>query len=349
MQNIMKTLKSYSWGLIFTALIAFLSIWLSRLPSVASLGFGTLTLAIIIGIILGNTIYPKLSKKSHDGVQFSKQKLLRLGIILYGFNLTFQEVIGVGFSAIIIDALIVISTFIVAYWLGVKLLKIDEQTTILIGSGASICGAAAIMAAEPVVKAESSKIAVAISTVVIFGTLAMFLYPWLYQLNLHYQLVDISQSEFGIYLGSTVHEVAQVVAAGRAISDDASNAAVITKMIRVMMLAPFLLYLSSSFRKFSVSEGSSKAPAIVIPWFAILFIVVAGFNSLHLLPANIVATLKYIDTLFLTMAMAALGLTTHIQAVRQAGSKPLILAAILFVWLIVGGLFINLLVQSVMS
>ena len=345
----MKTLKSYSWGVIVTAIIAFISIWLSRVPTVASWGFGTLTLAIIIGIILGNTIYPKMSLKSHDGVQFAKQKLLRLGIILYGFNLTFQEVIGVGFPAIIIDVLIVMTTFAIAYWLGVKRLKIDEQTTILIGSGASICGAAAVMAAEPVVKAESSKIAVAISTVVIFGTIAMFLYPWLYQFNLHYQLINITPSEFGIYLGSSVHEVAQVVAASRAISDDASDAAVITKMIRVMMLAPFLLFLSSYFRQFAASDSTSKKSAIVIPWFAILFIVVAAFNSLHLLPERVVSALKYLDMLFLTMAMAALGLTTHIQAVRQAGSKPLLLAALLFVWLIVGGLLINLLVQYVVS
>jgi uncharacterized integral membrane protein (TIGR00698 family) len=333
-------------GLLLTGAIAVAAILLGKIAVIAAMGFGTLTLAIIIGILLGNTVYPLMAKPCHEGVQFAKQRLLRLGIILYGFNLTFQQVLSVGLSAIAIDAIIVTTTFLLAYWLGRKILGIDAQTTLLIGSGASICGAAAVMAAEPIVKADSSKIAVAVSTVVIFGTLAMFLYPWLYQLNLAYHFIDISPSQFGIYLGSSVHEVAQVVAAGRAISDDASNAAVITKMIRVMMLAPFLLILSSYIgRMIGTDPEQQGTSAIVIPWFAVLFIVVAGFNSLHLLPAAWVNAIQLIDTLFLTMAMAALGLTTHINAVREAGSKPLLLAALLFVWLIVGGLFINLAVH----
>lgn len=346
----MTEMRSRSIGLLFTGTIAVLAIWLGKFPSISSVGFGTLTLAIIIGIILGNTFYPSISRPCHEGVQFAKQRLLRLGIILYGFNLTFQQVLSVGLSAIIIDILIIATTFLLACWLGKKILGIDTQTTILIGSGASICGAAAIMAAEPIVKAESSKIAVAVSTVVIFGTLAMFLYPWLYQLNQYYQLINISPAEFGIYLGSSVHEVAQVVAAGRAISEDASNAAVITKMIRVMMLAPFLLILSSYFSRSLATESTIKQQsAIVIPWFAVLFIVVAGFNSLHLLPESWVHALKLLDTLFLTMAMAALGLTTHINAVRQAGAKPLLLAAILFIWLIIGGFLINVLIHSMIG
>ncbi|VEA68565.1 Uncharacterised protein [Serratia rubidaea] len=93
------------------------------------------------------------------------------------------------------------------------------------------------MATEPVLKAESSKVAVAVSTVVVFGTLAIFAYPWLYHLNLQYQWLPFDQETFGIYTGSTIHEVAQVVAAGHAIGPDAENAAVIAKMIRVMMLA----------------------------------------------------------------------------------------------------------------
>lgn len=335
-------------GLLVTGVITLVALWLSKVPFIASLGFGTLTLAIIIGIILGNTLYPTISQPCQAGVHFAKQRLLRLGIILYGFNLTFQQVFSVGLSAIIIDTLIIATTFTLAYTLGRKVFGLDKETTVLIGAGASICGAAAVMATEPLLKTTSSKVAVAIATVVIFGTLAMFVYPWLYQLNASVGIIDFSQSRFGIYIGSTVHEVAQVVAAGNAISVDTANAAVITKMIRVMMLAPFLIVLSAFLQRSASTEHGSKSP-IVIPWFAVMFIVVAGFNSLHLLPSSWVAALQFIDTLFLAMAMTALGLTTHISAIRQAGTKPLMLAALLFIWLILGGFMINETVHSLLG
>jgi uncharacterized integral membrane protein (TIGR00698 family) len=204
------------------------------------------------------------------------------------------------------------------------------------------------MATEPVLKADANKVAVAVSTVVVFGTLAIFAYPWLYHLNEQFQWLPFNQESFGIFTGSTIHEVAQVVAAGHAIGPDAENAAVISKMIRVMMLAPFLVILSGFIsRSRSTGNGSEKAEksAITIPWFAVLFIAVAGLNSFNLIPATLVKHLITADTWMLAMAMAALGLTTHISAVRQAGVKPILLATLLFIWLIVGGSAINLLVQ----
>lgn len=341
-------------GLILAASITALSMGLSRLDIIANLGLGTLTLAIVIGIILGNTLYSRLAGACQSGILFAKQRLLRLGIILYGFNITFQQVASIGLPAIVIDILIIASTFTIACWLGAKLFKMDTQTVYLIGSGASICGAAAVMAAEPIVKANASKVAVAVATVVIFGTLSMFVYPWLYQLNMHYQWFDISQQAFGIYMGSSIHEVAQVVAAGRSISETASDAAVITKMIRVMLLAPFLLILSIWLSRNQTADSeqqSSTSQTVIksIPWFAVLFIVVAGFNSLHLVSDTTVSWLKTVDMVFLTMAMAALGLTTHLSAIRQAGIKPLLLAAVLFIWLTIGGAAINILTHAMMS
>ena len=205
---------------------------------------------------------------------------------------------------------------------------LDKQTSWLIGAGSSICGAAAVLATEPVVKAESSKVTVAVATVVIFGTLAIFLYPAMYPLVAHW----FSPETYGIYIGSTMHEVAQVVAAGHAINPDAENAAVIAKMLRVMMLAPFLIILAARVKELAPA-GSSQKSKITIPWFAILFIVVAVFNSFHLLP----------------MAMAALGVTTHVSALKKAGAKPLLMALVLFIWLIVGGGAINLAVHSLMA
>ncbi|VXC91683.1 YeiH family putative sulfate export transporter [Serratia oryzae] len=334
-------------GLLLTGALTALAIWASSIPWVAGLGLGALTLAILFGILVGNTLYPWLQPRCHTGVQLAKQRLLRLGIILYGFRLTFQQIADVGASGIIIDALTLTSTFLLACWLGKKVFGLDSQTTMLIGAGSSICGAAAVMATEPVLKADSSKVAVAVSTVVVFGTLAIFAYPWLYHLNEHFQWMPFTQETFGIYTGSTIHEVAQVVAAGHAIGPDAENAAVIAKMIRVMMLAPFLLLLSGYISRGAAGNKSEKS-AITIPWFAVLFIAVAGLNSFNLLPAALVQHLITADTWMLAMAMAALGLTTHISAVRQAGMKPILLATLLFIWLVIGGGAINQLVQTLL-
>ncbi|AOP42580.1 YeiH family putative sulfate export transporter [Edwardsiella piscicida] len=331
-------------GLLLTGIITAVSMWAGALPWVEQLGFGALTLAIILGILIGNSVYPALSIPCSVGVHLAKQKFLRLGIILYGFRLTFQQIADVGLTGIVTDALTLSSTFLLALWLGRKVFGMDKQTVMLIGAGSSICGAAAVMATEPVVKADASKVSVAVSTVVIFGTIAIFLYPWLYQLNAHYQWVAMTQESFGIYIGSTVHEVAQVVAAGRAISDDTGNAAVIAKMIRVMMLAPFLLILSSALSRGAGNASGKKAP-ITIPWFAVIFILVAGVNSFNLLPGALVHALITLDTILLAMAMAALGLTTHISAIRQAGIRPIILASLLFAWLIIGGGAINVVIQ----
>ena len=331
-------------GLLLSAVIAGLALWLGNIPSVAGAGFSALTLAILFGIVAGNTLYPRLHVRCDAGVLWSKQHLLRLGIILYGLRLTFSQIAEVGVSGITIDVLMLSSTFMLACLLGQKVFGLDRKTSWLIGAGSSICGAAAVLATEPVVKAESSKVAVAVATVVIYGTLAIFIYPAIYPLLAHW----FTPEAYGIYMGSTMHEVAQVVAAGHAVSPDAENAAVIAKMLRVMMLAPFLILLASRVKQLFPAASGEKSK-ITIPWFAVLFILVAVFNSFHLLPKGVVDVLITIDTVLLAMAMAALGLTTHISALKKAGAKPLLMALALFVWLIVGGGAINLLVHHLMA
>jgi uncharacterized integral membrane protein (TIGR00698 family) len=331
-------------GLALSGAITALALWLGDIPAVAGLGLGALTLAILCGMIVGNTLYPNISRQCDDGVLFAKQHLLRLGIILYGFRLTFSQIADVGTSGLIIDMLTLTSTFMLACVLGQKMFGLDKQTSWLIGAGSSICGAAAILATEPVVKAEASKVTVAVATVVIFGTLAIFIYPMIYPLVAHW----FTPEAFGIYAGSTMHEVAQVVAAGHAISPETENAAVIAKMLRVMMLAPFLILLAARIKQLAPA-GASRTGKIAIPWFAVLFILVAIVNSFHLLPNPLVNALVTLDTFLLAMAMVALGLTTHIGALKKAGVRPLLMALVLFVWLIVGGGAINLGVHHLLA
>ncbi|AUX73140.1 YeiH family protein [Erwinia pyrifoliae] len=332
-------------GLLLAVTIAVLATSLGHLPHVAALGVGSLTLAIIGGIIVGNTFYSRLASHCDSGTQLAKQQLLRAGIVLYGFRLTLQQLTDVGISGVIIDVLTLGSTFLLACWLGQRLLGLDRDTSWLIGAGSSICGAAAILATEPLIKADTAKVAVAIATVVIFGTLAIFIYPLMWPLVSHL-LPLVSASEYGVYIGSTMHEVAQVVAAGHAVGAETENSAVIAKLLRVMLLAPFLLLLAARVQR---SDGPGHSGPIAFPWFALLFIAVTLFNSLHLLPAHWIAYINQLDNLLLATAMAALGLTTRIAALKRAGFKPLLLGLVLFIWLMGGGGAINLLVRHLMA
>lgn len=350
---VMQRMRQLAPGLALTGVLAFASIQLGKIGWLQSNGISALTLAIVLGMVVGNTVYPRLGAMAGAGVTFSKANLLRLGIILYGLRLTFQDIGNVGWTGVAIDATVLCSTFGLACVLGTRVFGLDRKTAMLIGAGSSICGAAAVMATEPVVRGRAEQVMVAVATVVVFGTLAIFLYPVLYHLVSQYRLFDLSPTAYGVFAGSTIHEVAQVVAAGRAVGEQAANTAVIAKMVRVMMLAPFLIILSAYLSRSSAKEADADAAGsadegnasprggIVIPWFALGFVAVAGLNSLAVLPHAVVRQVTDIDTVLLAMAMAGLGLTTHVSAIRKAGIRPLALAAVLFVWLVCGGFAIN--------
>lgn len=335
----------YLPGLALSTALGLLAIWLAQSPVFTARGLSALTLALVLGLLVGNTVYPALAPSSHTGVGFAKQWLLRTGIVLYGLRLTFQDIGQLGWSGVLLDALMLGSTFILALWLGRKVLGLDARTTILIGAGSSICGAAAVLATAPVVKGRAQDVAVAVATVVVFGTVATFIYPALFHWNAAHGWLDLTAAQFGLYVGATVHEVAQVVAAGEAISAQAADMAVIAKMVRVMMLAPFLLLLSAWWGRTNETTADSPA-AVSIPWFALGFIAVAGVNSLDLLPHTLVQAGVQLDNLLLAVAMAALGLSTHVSAVRAAGTRPLLLAVVLFGWLLGAGLLFNRLLSA---
>ena len=326
--------RPFYFGLIFIAIIAILANYLGNTDFSHHYHISALIIAILLGMAIGNTIYPQFSTRVEKGVLFAKGTLLRTGIVLYGFRLTFGDIADVGLNAVVTDAIMLISTFFFTALLGIRYLKMDKQLVYLTGAGCSICGAAAVMAAEPVTKAESHKVSVAIAVLVIFGTLAIFTCPLFYTWS--QDLINAHQ--FGIYVGSSVHEVAQVYAIGENIDPIVANTAVISKMIRVMMLAPFLLMLSWLLtRSDGVSENTSHK--ITIPWFAVIG--VAIFNSFDLLPKELVKLFVEIDSFLLISAMAALGLTTQASAIKKAGLKPLILGILIYLWLVVGGFLVN--------
>lgn len=323
-------------GILLITLFSCAAFYIGDMNMVKSLSLSPMIVGIILGMLYANSLRNNLPETWVPGILFCSKRILRIGIILYGFRLTFQDVTAVGLSAVCIDAVIVTTTICGGIIIG-RLLKMDRDIALLTSVGSGICGAAAVLGAESAIRTKPYKTAVAVATVVIFGTLAMFLYPALYRSG----VIDLSPEAMGIFTGSTIHEVAHAVGAGNAMGPVVSNSAIIVKMIRVMMLVPVLLVLSYSVARAAVKAGMGKQETdggrISIPWFAILFLVVIGFNSLDLLPTELVDFINTFDTFLLTMAMTALGAETSIEKFKKAGLKPFVLAFILFLWLMTAG------------
>ncbi len=330
-----EVFKARMPGFVLVSVCSLIILQLGDWGPIQHLGLGALTVAIVFGMLLGNTLFPKVATHCAAGVDYSRSTLLRMGVVFYGFRITFVQIAAVGWSGAIMDVLMITLTFCLTLLIGIYWLKMDKDTVILIGAGSSICGAAAVLATEPVVKSHAHKVSVAVATVVVFGTLSMFLYPIIYP------YLGFSDTAYGLYVGSTVHEVAQVVAAARAVSDQAASNAVIEKMLRVMMLSPFLVTLSLFLSRKGGHPGTGTHGKTTIPWFAVWFVVVCGFNTLNWLPRPLVNLIIQVDMFLLTMAMFALGLRTSIGAIQQAGFKPLVLAGTIFLFLSSGGYWIN--------
>lgn len=338
-------------GILLIALFSFSAFYIAEIPFVKSLSFSPLIVGIILGMLYANSLRNRLPETWAPGIKFCTKQVLRWGIILYGFRLTLTQVAAVGLPAVVIDAIIVAGTIFLGLGLG-KLFKIDRDTALMTSTGSAICGAAAVLGAEPVVKCEGHKTAIAVSTVVIFGTISMFLYPIMYRTGI---LDGMTNTEVAIYTGSTLHEVAHVAGAGNAMDPTdtlgIAGTATITKMIRVMLLAPVLVIMSFALagRKKVNADGTVSKSKITIPWFAFGFIGVICLNSLlqylfgvesvKEIPLN--GTIEYIDTFMLTMAMTALGTDTSIEKFKQAGAKPFVLAFGLYIWLVIGGYFLT--------
>lgn len=324
-------------GILLIILFSFAAFYLAEIPFVKSLSLSPLIVGIIIGMIYANSLRHHLPPTWVPGIQFCTKSVLRWAIILYGFRLTFQSVLEVGLAAIVIDVIIVLGTVLLGLLVG-KLLKMDRDMTILTSAGSAICGAAAVLGTEPVLQSKPHKTAVAVTTVVVYGTIIMFAYPIMYKSG----WLALTPTEMGIYTGSTMHEVAHAVGAGNSMTEEIASVSIIVKMIRVMLLAPFLLILGLLIRKAPREEGADhtqgkSAPKVSIPWFAFGFLALIGFNSLHLLPQPIVEGINFLDTFMLTMAMTALGVETSFDKFKKAGPKPFLLGFILLIWLIGGG------------
>lgn len=254
---------------------------------------------------------------ARPGLALATRPVLRAGIVLLGFQITLGHVWALGPAAFAVSALTLLATFLAVRLAG-RLLGVSGPLGTLIAAGTAVCGASAVIAANPVAQGDDEDVAYAIACVTIFGTIAMLAAPLLAA------PLGLAGESYGIWVGASVHEVAQVTAAAFQLGDGAGQAGTVAKLIRVMLLAPLVLGLALALR----GQARGGASAVPVPWFVFGFIAVMLLNSALDLPTALRTGAALLATFLLSTGLAAMGLMTDPRRLRARGARPLLLGAL---------------------
>jgi uncharacterized integral membrane protein (TIGR00698 family) len=278
-------------------------------PHVVAVAFG----------ILGAT-FGRIEEAFKPGLRFSAKKVLRAGIVLLGFRLSLSELGKLGPRALVAVIAVVIATFFGTQWLA-RRLGLTRSLGLLMATGYSICGASAIAAVEPFADASEEEVAYSIALVTLCGTLAIFLLPGLGT------LLGLSAGEFGAWVGASVHDVGQVVAAASTHGEVSLKVATLVKLTRVAMLAPLLagVAVSARRRQGEAALAGVKRPPL-LPLFIVLFLAASAITSTGVLSSRLLADIKNAETILLGMGLVGLGSNVDLRKLRAVGGRPLGLA-----------------------
>lgn len=307
--------KNFVLGIVFTFIIAGLGFLLSLIPGLDHIG--QLACAIILAVIYRQLFgYPNQLK---PGITFSQQKLLRLAIILYGLKLNVDAILHHGLMLIVKDA-IIIAFAIIAMIILAKIFKADNMITLLLGVGTGVCGAAAIAAIAPIVKAEDDDTAISVGLVALVGTFFGVGYTLLQP------IMPLSHSQYGIWSGSSLHELAHVAIAAGPLGGHTIAIAMLAKLGRVFLLVPLAFIFLAYMKKKKQHDENTR---IQFPWFLIGFIIMSVVGTYVLgnvitLPHGVMTGISQVTTWLLTAAMVGLGLNVNLQDVKDRALKPLI-------------------------
>ncbi|RAL22067.1 YeiH family protein [Thermoflavimicrobium daqui] len=314
-------------GLIISAGMGLLAKALSSLPFLSIMG--QLVIAILIGMIW-RAIWG-IQTTWQGGIAFSSKNLLRFGIILLGVRLNLADIWNAGPKLLLLAVLNLTFAFIIVIILS-KLFKIDKNTSLLTASGTAICGAAAISAISSQIQAKNQETAISITTIALLGTLFTlgytYLAPWL----------GLSPANYGLFAGSTLHEIAHVVAAAAPFGKEAMNLAVTVKLTRVALLVPVAILISLFTH--STNQGQSRNwKSIQIPWFIFGFLFMSGLHTFHIIPETWVDPILLVSYFFMATAMASLGLNVDIKEIRRVGKKTMLVGLIGSIFLSIFGYY----------
>jgi uncharacterized integral membrane protein (TIGR00698 family) len=322
MFNISKY-KIYTKGLLASVAVAVMAIIITEFIS-----FSTATVAIILGMIIGNQFYNTFHAEDSEfksGVKFAEKDLLMFAIALMGINLNFTMLANLGVKTILIIVFGMVFTILMGILLG-KLFKLNPKLSLMIGIGNGVCGSSAIAATSSIAKVKSNDIGISIALVNLMGTIGIFLAPALAS------LLGFSDIQAGVFTGNTLQAVGQAVAAGFSISDEAGHYATVVKMGRVLLLVPLvliLIYIAKRESQKSEEEIHQKGK-IGVPSFILWFVFFSVVASLGMLPKELEVIISSVSHYITLIAMSAIGLMIHFGTIMKTAGTAFKVSSLLF-------------------
>jgi len=318
----MDKLKLLLPGIFATFLMALVATSLGKLAPV----IGGPVFGILIGIVINNMLQKPASFEK--GVQFVSKKILQWAIVVLGAGLSFSQVSATGIESLAVTLVTIAVAFLAAYGFG-KIMNIDQNLKTLIGVGTAICGGSAIAAVSPIIEADETEIAYAVSTIFLFNILAVLVFPPLGH------LMGFTDKAFGLWAGTAINDTSSVVAAGYAYSTVAGDYATIVKLTRATLIIPIALVYTAivAFKKKKQAVGDKGVHfelSKIFPWFILWFLVASMLNTLGVFKGDSIPVIQTIGKFMITMALSAVGLSCDFKKMLKSGFKPILLG--LIVW-----------------
>lgn len=275
---------------------------------------GAPVLAVLAGLLLSRRARPSWT----PGLRLARERLLQTAVVLLGAQLSLGQVASVGVSSLPVLLGTLAVCLLLAAVVG-RRLGVARDLRTLIGVGTAICGASAIAAVSPVIRARGNDIAYALSTIFLFNVAAVLLFPPIGH------LFGLDQQAFGLFAGTAVNDTSSVVAAATSYGHAAADHAVVVKLTRTLMIVPICFVLAA------VARTGRRRVRDLVPWFLVGFLAVAGLHSAGLVPPVAEGSLRALAVLLISVALAAIGLSTDVREMRRAGLRPLGLGFVLWV------------------
>jgi uncharacterized integral membrane protein (TIGR00698 family) len=273
--------------------------------------------AVLLGLALGSL---RDAPTLDPGIEFASRSVLRLGVALLGLRITFGDILEMGTQAVTLVVVGMVTTIVLGV-LGSRAMGLGRSFGALTGGSVAVCGVSAAMAISAVLprtQHSARDMSFAVIGVTTLSTLAMILYP------LVVAALSFDDRQAGLFLGATIHDVAQVVGAGYSVSAPAGDAATFTKLLRVALLLPIVIVLALTFRARASAETPARRPPL-LPWFLVVFAILVIVNSLVTLPAVPKESLQQFAQMCLITAVAALGIRTSLKDLAAMGIRPVLL------------------------
>jgi uncharacterized integral membrane protein (TIGR00698 family) len=305
-------------GILLAAALAAVALWAAEQPWVKDrLHVSALLLVILLGMAW-KSLAP-MPEAARPGIRLAQRPVLRWAVAGLGFRLSLAELWSIGAPALVV---VTVSTLVALFfgWWVARRLGVGEKLGLLLGVGGAICGASAVVAADSVVQGERRDAPLALGVITLLGTVGILLYPPIQRAT------GMSPFVYGVWDGASLHEMAQVVAAGFGVSEEAGRVATVVKLARICLLAPVVVTLGWVLRRRHRAAGAARVSPV--PWFLVLFVLFAVLNSTGWLTKPILDQVRRVDFWMLCLGMAGVGLETGFSDLRAAGLRPVAAGAL---------------------